>query len=194
MRWSAIQGNWHGLMMNLGGILDYDSADPVCVDVADQEEVIQEHHDATEEMHARFHNQDEAIDYCLRAVDECRHDMDEIRREFETPEQKNSVHYPDSPEKALKCIPYRCTEGSNGMKRQRLTDRFAELDEKDEKEEKEWSNDVVVEISGSEEEEEEDYEEEESQEESQEEESQEEEEEEEDSDYLELRSGTKYYK
>jgi len=195
MRWSAIQGNWYGLMMNLGGILDYDSiANEVLPDAAHQDELVHENslvmNDAMDEMYARFDNQDQAIDYCLRTVDDCRREIAELRSECETPDSKNTVHYPDAPEKALRCIPYRCTQGGNGTKRQRLTDRFAELDEKDEKEEKEWSNDVVVEISGSEEEEE-DYEEEESQEEEEEE---EEESQEEDSDYLELRSGTKYYK
>ena len=189
MRWSAIQGNWYGLMMNLGGILDYDSMENEAL--PDAQEPVHENslvmNDAMDEMYARFDNQDQAIDYCLRAVDDCRREIAELRSECETPDSKNTVHYPDSPEKALRCIPYHCTQGSNGTKRQRLTDRFAELDEKDEKEEKEWSNDVVVEISGSEDE---DYEEEESQEE----ESQEEESQEEDSDYLELRSGTKYYK
>ena len=140
MRWSAIQGTWHGLMINLGGILDYDS--PVMA-----EEVYPSIQDnVMEEMRVRFDNQDKAIDYCLRTVDE-------LRREMETyamPEQNNSIHYPDEPEKALNCIPYRCTQGGNGMKRQRLTDRFAELEEEECQEE--------------------------------------------DNDYLELRSGMKYYK
>ena len=154
MRWSAIQGNWHGLMMNLGGILDYEETI-----ISHHEDTIQENSSTMEEIHARFNNQDEAIDYCLRTVDECRRDMDEIRREYETPEQKNTIHFPDAPEKALKCIPYRQTEGGNGGKRQRLTDRFAKLEEEDQEEEEE-----------------------------------EEEEEDQEEDYLERRSGTKYYK
>jgi hypothetical protein len=48
---------------------------------------------------------------------------------METREQNNSIHYPDEPEKVLNCIPYRCTQGGNGVKRQRLTDRFTELEE-----------------------------------------------------------------
>jgi hypothetical protein len=114
MRWSAIQGTWHGLMMNLGGILDYDS--PV------EESLPSIQDNVTEEWNLRFDNQDKAIDYCLRTVDE-------LRREMETREQDNSIHYPDEPEKALNCIPYRCTQGGNGVKRQRLTDRFTELEE-----------------------------------------------------------------
>jgi hypothetical protein len=145
MRWSAIQGNWYGLMMNLGGILDYESVED---SYPAYDETIQ--NNTMEEFHVRFDNQDKAIDYCLRTVDE-------LRREFETPvmaNPENSVHYPDEPEKALRCIPYRRTEGSNGVKRQRLTDRFAELQKEEEQEEE--------------------YQEEE--------------------DYLELRSGVKYYK
>jgi hypothetical protein len=145
-----------------------------------------------DEIHARFDNQDQAIDYCLRAMDDCRRDIDDIRREFQTPDPKNTVHIPDAPEKSLRCIPYRRTQGGNGTKRQRLTDRFAELEEKNEKEEKEWPNDVVVEIS--EEDEEEEEEDEEDDDEDYEEEEEDEEESEEDNGYLELRSGVKYYK
>jgi hypothetical protein len=145
MRWSAIQGNWYGLMMNLGGILDYDSSESTEETiVAHHEEPVQDNSngmDTFHKLHTRLDNQDEAIDYCLRAVDECRRDMDELRREFETPvmaNPENSVHYPDAPEKALRCIPYRCTQGSNGTKRQRLTDRFAELEKKEEEEEEDY--------------------------------------------------------
>jgi hypothetical protein len=220
MRWSAIQGTWYGLMMNLGGILDYDSvtneALPDAALLTHQEPVhesssmMNQHsvvmNDIMDEMYARFDNQDQAIDYCLRMVDDCRREIAELRSEYETPNSKNTVHFPDAPEKALRCVPYRCTQGGNGTKRQRLTDRFAELEEKDEKEEKEWSNDVVVEISGSEEtdeeeedeetDEDEDEEDEEEEEEEEEEETDEEEEEsqDEDSNYLQLRSGVKYYK
>jgi len=77
MHWSAIQGNWQGLVMNLGGILE-----PIT-------------------MHGDVHS---------------------------TPQVKREVHIPDAPEKALNCIPYQ----SNGAKRQRLTDRFTELEAEDE--------------------------------------------------------------
>lgn len=157
MRWSAIQGNWQALMMNLGGILDYHSAVP---DSTSHEAVKTEHSTNTmEAMHARLDKQDNAIDYCLRGIDNVEHEVRELRKEFETPQPKHTIHIPDAPEKALRCIPYRRTEDSNGMKRQRLSDRFTNLE-----------HNLEVEFSGSEEEEEEEE------------------------DYLELRSGQKYYK
>lgn len=183
MRWSAIQGNWHGLMMNLGGILEYKEEEETLV----AHDAIDEDNSETDDVHARLNRQDEAIDYCLRALDDCRQDLDEIRSEIQTPNPKNTVHYPDAPEKALKCISYRTLNGGNGVKRQRLTDRFAELEKEEEMEEEE-------EYEEEEEEEEDQEEEEEMEEEDDDQEEEEEEEEEEDEDYLELRSGVKYYK
>jgi hypothetical protein len=200
MHWSAIQANWQGLIVNLGGILDYHSVgltstslepikeenstnimEEVNARLDQQDEIIEycrrgvchirdDTNEANQELNARLDEHDEMFDRCRRIVRHVREDVDELREEFETPDAKNTVHYPDAPEKALHCIPYRRTHDSNGVKRQRLTDRFAELET--DTQESELSDDWEVEISCSEEEEEE----------------------EEDDNYLELRSGQKYYK
>ena len=202
MRWSAIQGNWHGLIMNLGGILDYPSegseytrhsvTEPIQVENSTtvmeelharldvQDEMIdrcrRSIHRNKDDMNEHIDNQNNMIDYCVRSVDNIEYEVKELRKEFETPEPKNTVHIPDSPEKALRCIPYCCTRGG---KRQRLSDRFTDLE-----------HNLEVEISGSEEEEEQEEEDEEEEEQ----EDEEEDEEEDTEDYLELRSGAKYYK
>lgn len=206
MHWSAIQGNWQGLMMNLGGILDYHSVGPdstshqavntehapnnmeaVHARLDEQDEIIKycrrgvshirdDMNEANKELHARLDKQDDEIDYCLRSVENVEHDVREVREELQTPNPKNTIHIPDAPEKALRCIPYR----RDGVKRQRLSDRFTDQEHK-----------LTVEFS--EIKDEEDDEDDEGDEDDEELDQYYEDTEEED-DYMELRSGQKYYK
>ena len=206
MRWSAIQAGWQGLIMDLGGILEYaplvpPSAQPQPINADNSTNIINEMNERLEdqedmiercrriirrnndEMNARLDEQDDMIDYCVRTVDHVEHEVKEIRTEIETPASKNTVHYPDAPEKAMRVIPYH----REGAKRQRLTDRFEEVVDDE-------SDDWEVEYTPSSDEEDPFPHHEEEEEEEEEEEDEDEEEEDEDEDYLELRSGQKYYK
>jgi len=108
-------------------------------------------------------------------------DYHRLAQAYQSP-APSAASVPDAPQKSGHiCYQF------NGVKRQRLSDRFAEMEETRMKEEDGYADD-----ESEQEEEQQDEEEEEQQDEDQEEEEEEEEEKEED--YMELRSGSVYYK